>query len=61
MLLTTLILKFFGNLNLCHSNLFRISILEFRVSPSLISGLNVTMLTTFHFANLEYRIYETGH
>ncbi len=32
-----------------------------RISPSLISGLNVTKLTTCYFANLEYGIYETGY
>jgi hypothetical protein len=83
MRLSTFILKCFENLNLCHSNLFRIStcpllpempahkvnalsgvgrrVFEFRISPSLISGLNITIFTTFHFANLEYKIYETGH
>jgi hypothetical protein len=35
-----------------------IRISDFPVSES---GLDVTILTTFHFANLEYRIYETGH
>ena len=40
---------------------YRISIFEFRNSPSLISGLNVTILNAFHFANLGYWIYETGH
>jgi hypothetical protein len=34
-----------------------IRISDFPVSES---GLDVTILTTFHFANLEYRIYETG-
>ena len=36
-------------------------VFEFKISPSLISGLNITIFTKFHFANLEYRIYETGH
>ena len=38
-----------------------VSSFDIRISPSLISGLNVTRLTTFRFANLEYGIYETGH
>ncbi len=34
---------------------------EFRISLSLISWLDMTILMTFHFANLGFRIYETGH
>jgi len=64
----------FGNSYFVHLNLsfdfaqdgeavepFRVSILEFRISPSLTSVLNVPILMTLHFANLECRIYETGH